>query len=245
MHPRHLALLIVALYLLTAYCLSAAASPQPPAVNQVTLWRKAEIKKIDMLRLDKLIARYQRTHARYDLVAAAVTGGRPPSIILFALHYREGDNDFNTHPHNGDPLNHRTFHVPRGRLPHTASPASDPPYKWEQSAIDAWFVVDHLQNTDWQSTQSSLDRIESFNGMGYRKRGVPSPYLWAGTNIYTRGKYVADGRFDPLAVDKQLGCVAILKHALPHSQQSTLNYQPLLPAWLTPQVPEKPYPPHP
>jgi lysozyme family protein len=40
---------------------------------------------------------------------------------------------------------------------------------------------------------------------------IPSPYLWSGTTVYERGKYVADGRFSAIAVDKQIGCAAILK----------------------------------
>jgi hypothetical protein len=49
-----------------------------------------------------------------------------------------------------------------------------------------------------------------YNGLGYASKGVPSPYLWAGTNQYSSGKYVADGKHDPNHVDQQLGCVAML-----------------------------------
>jgi lysozyme family protein len=56
--------------------------------------------------------------------------------------------------------------------------------------------------------------MESFNGFGYRRHGLASPYLWSGTSLYLRGKYVSDGRFDPLALDGQLGCCAILKRML-------------------------------
>jgi lysozyme family protein len=52
----------------------------------------------------------------------------------------------------------------------------------------------HLGN-DW-STPAVLHRLEGFNGYGYRKfhPNVPSPYLWSGSNHYTRGKYIADGK---------------------------------------------------
>jgi len=33
----------------------------------------------------------------------------------------------------------------------------------------------------------------------------PSPYVWSGTDQYNRGKYIADGHYDPHAIDKQLG----------------------------------------
>jgi lysozyme family protein len=47
--------------------------------------------------------------------------------------------------------------------------------------------------------------------MGYKKKGVPSPYLWSYTDQYQAGKYVADGKYDPTAVSKQPGVVAIMK----------------------------------
>ncbi|WP_245453663.1 hypothetical protein [Bradyrhizobium sp. AC87j1] len=44
----------------------------------------------------------------------------------------------------------------------------------------------------------------------YAARGLPSPYLWSGTNQYRAGKYVRDGVFDPGKVDPQLGCAALM-----------------------------------
>jgi lysozyme family protein len=40
--------------------------------------------------------------------------------------------------------------------------------------------------------------------------GRPSPYIWASTDQYVEGKYIADGHYDPNAVDHQLGCAALL-----------------------------------
>jgi lysozyme family protein len=40
---------------------------------------------------------------------------------------------------------------------------------------------------------------------------VLTPYLWSFTNHYTKGKFVADGKFDANAVSKQCGAAAILK----------------------------------
>jgi lysozyme family protein len=47
--------------------------------------------------------------------------------------------------------------------------------------------------------------------MGYRRRGVPSPYLWSFSNLYTKGKFVADGHFDANAVSAQCGAAVMLK----------------------------------
>ncbi len=40
---------------------------------------------------------------------------------------------------------------------------------------------------------------------------MKSPYLWSFTNHYTKGKYVADGKFDPNAPSDQVGAMALLK----------------------------------
>jgi lysozyme family protein len=34
--------------------------------------------------------------------------------------------------------------------------------------------------------------------------------VWASTDQYARGKYIADGHYDPNAVDTQVGCAALL-----------------------------------
>src|SRR6185437_13147463 len=51
---------------------------------------------------------------------------------------------------------------------------------------------------------------EQYNGLGYAARGMPSPYLWAGTDQYRSGKYVRDGVYDSHAVDSQPGCAGLL-----------------------------------
>ena len=69
--------------------------------------------------------------------------------------------------------------------------------------------------------KQKLQAIEAYNGLGYQRfhPTVPTPYLWAATTLYTRGKYVSDGRYDPMAVDKQLGVAAILKRAVERGVQ--------------------------
>ena len=98
------------------------------------------------------------------------------------------------HMHNGDPLTGRTVHVPAGR-PITG----DPPFPWDASSIDALkgFGLDNLNSDD---LTPPLNAIERSNGIGYRARGVSSPYLWSFTSGYTAGNFVADGQFDPLVV---------------------------------------------
>lgn len=127
-----------------------------------------------------------------------------PAPVLFGLHYRESDNNFKCHPHEGSPLTHKTKYVPKGR------PPGEPPFTFLQSAEDAYYSFEHLERRNWKEIGAVLENSESFNGLGYKKRGLVSPYVWSGTDRYERGKFVADGRFDATFVDKQLGVAAIL-----------------------------------
>ena len=63
--------------------------------------------------------------------------------------------------------------------------------------------------TDW-TAGSAFALLEEYNGLGYAARGRPSPYDWASTNQYVKGKFIADGHYDPNAIDHQLGCAALL-----------------------------------
>jgi hypothetical protein len=67
------------------------------------------------------------------------------------------------------------------------------------------------RQADW-SLPSVLFRWERYNGMGYRIRGLASPYLWSFSNHYEKGKFVRDGVFDPEAVSRQCGAATLLKH---------------------------------
>ena len=63
---------------------------------------------------------------------------------------------------------------------------------------------------DW-SIAGMLVAWERYNGLGYRPHGIHSPYVWACTDLYAKGRYVADGRFDANAESRQCGAVAMLK----------------------------------
>lgn len=128
-----------------------------------------------------------------------------PWYLIGMLHYRESDCDFHTHLHNGDSLRYRTHHVPAGR-----PIAGTPPFTFEFSAIDALKYEGFDKIHEW-SIEQVLYCLEQYNGWGYRSRGVPSAYVWAGTNDYHAGKFVSDGVFSAYVVDTQLGCAGILK----------------------------------
>jgi lysozyme family protein len=138
----------------------------------------------------------------YDAVEAAIN---VPWYFVGIVHCLEGANNMNVHLHNGDPLTARTIHVPRGR-PKDGSP----PFAWTASAIDALQLKALEQWTDW-SIAGTLFQFERFNGFGYRRYGINSPYLWSFSNHYSKGKFVQDGIFNESAISKQCGAAVLLR----------------------------------
>ncbi len=137
---------------------------------------------------------------RYQAIEA-MTGVTWPHIAV--LHRRESDADFDTYLGNGEPLDRVTRLVPKGRGPFTG------PDAFEKGAVDALHLDGLDEVPDWR-LEKILYYCEIFNGAGYANRGLPSPYVWGGTNQQRPGKYVADGVFDPSAMDRQPGCAPIL-----------------------------------
>ena len=130
-----------------------------------------------------------------------------PWWFVGVAHAMECSLRFDQHLHNGDPLTARTVQVPKDR-----PPSGSPPFTWEESARDS-IAYDRLDKvTDW-SLPSVLFHWHRYNGINneYKKRGIPTPYLWSGSQHYRKGKYVADHVFDPEAVSKQVGAAVILK----------------------------------
>lgn len=115
---------------------------------------------------------------------------------------REASSDFRLNPAQGDPWNRPSVHVPRGRGPFP---------DWQSAAIDAYHLdgIDRVGAANWTWARACYEG-EVFNGMGYRAHGIHSPYLWAGTNNYTSGKYVADGVWSAAAIDSQLGIIPMM-----------------------------------
>ena len=130
-----------------------------------------------------------------------------PWYVVGVIHAMESNCRFSTHLHNGDPLTAKTRRVPKARpLKGTA------PFTWEESACDALLMKDLQHITDW-TVERICYELERYNGFGYRKyhSEVLSAYLWSGTQLYARGKYVDDGTWDGSAVSSQTGAIALIK----------------------------------
>lgn len=154
--------------------------------------------------IDYYVRQLERNRDAYQAVEQQT---RVPWLFTGILHGMECGFSFQRHLHNGDPLTARTVRVPADH-----PRAGEPPFPWLVSAVDAVQLKRLDQETDW-SIPRQLFHFERFNGFGYRRRGIPSPYLWSFSNLYRKGKFVADGVFDPEAVSKQSGAGVILKAA--------------------------------
>ena len=135
-----------------------------------------------------------------------------PWHFVALCHYRESHFDFDTYLGNGQSLGRMTTIVPKGRGPFTG------PNAFVDGAVDAFRLEGFLGATDW-SIARTLFRLEGFNGLGYHSKGVNSPYLYGGSNIYgppeaRGGKFIRDHVFDPNTVDPQLGTAVLLKALL-------------------------------
>ena len=164
-----------------------------------TLWRSAELRRSAAAL--KAARGMVADRGRYAAVEAA-TG--VPWFLIGALHNRENNRDFGGVLHNGQRIigqNKKTTLVPKGRGPFKS---------WDEAAIDA-LELKGLDRVEEWPVERVLWEAERYNGLGYFKRGVNSPYLWAGTSHQQRGKFVADHRFDPDHMDTQLGVAALLK----------------------------------
>lgn len=158
--------------------------------------------------IDHDVAKVIANKTRYEGVSSS-TG--VPWYVIGILDVMEAGGGCSAHLHNGDPLSGRTIHVPAGRPP----PPAEPPFTWEQSALDA-LAYDHLDQVKVWDAETIAWCFERFNGFGYRSKGVPTPYLWSFSNQYTSGKFVKDHVFDPAAVSEQAGAMTLLKGLVDH-----------------------------
>lgn len=136
--------------------------------------------------------RYQAVEARTGV----------PWVFIAVTHERESSQNWSKSLAQGDPWNRVSTHVPAGRGPFQS---------WEDAAYDALVNCGPYasRNRDW-SIGGLLTKLEEYNGLGYYRRGIASPYIWSGTDQYRSGKYVVDGVFDPDKIDPQLGCAGLI-----------------------------------
>jgi lysozyme family protein len=181
------------------------------------LWSRMKVLKVESAsrQARQIIA----NKTRYQGIERA-TG--VPWFVIGCLHMRESNGNFNTYLGNGQPLNRKTTIVPKGRGPWRS---------FEAGAFDALVTVEHLDQIRNWGPEHVAYAAEKFNGFGYRhpSRNIPSPYLWGGTTVQKRGKFVRDGVYDPSVMDPQIGAMAVLKQIMALDPSARFIDRPILP----------------
>jgi lysozyme family protein len=158
-----------------------------------------------------------------------------PRLWGLASFERESGSDYSRSPAQGDRWDRVSVDVPRGlgpyrcwgdacvaayridRLDEVAGSAGVPLASTPPTGTDV--AVDERAGGSSTSAQTpalpwtwtrACYEGELFNGFGPRAHGRRTGYLWSWTNIYTGGKYVADGKWDPDHVDEQCGMVPMM-----------------------------------
>jgi lysozyme family protein len=169
--------------------------------------------------------------ARYQAVE---TRAGVPWFVIAVIHERESSQNWNGSLAQGDPWDRISVHVPAGRGPFTS---------WEDAAVDALVNCAPFaaQNKDW-SIGGVLTLLEGYNGLGYFHKGLPSPYIWSGTDQYKSGKYVRDGVFDPAVIDVQPGCAGLLLAMMALDSSISFGAKPTAENSLPPPAPSIPRP---
>lgn len=162
-------------------------------------WNAATVKPELVKTFDQVAHRLIAAKPRYQTVEAST---HVPWAVIGVIHERESSQSWKGSLAQGDPWDKESIHIPRHRGPFAS---------WEAAAVDALTICPPHAATweDW-SIGGALTLLETYNGTGYASMGMPSPYIWAGTDRYRSGKYIADGHFDPDAIDHQLGCAGLL-----------------------------------
>lgn len=133
-------------------------------------------------------------------------------FVIAVIHEREASGDFARQLGQGDPLNKKSFHDPAGRGPWYEYPGDTNLHNaFQRCAVDALCNCEPNASrwTDW-TAGGTLTLLEEYNGLGYAIRGVPSAYVWSGTNQYVSGKFIADHVYRASAIDVQEGCAPII-----------------------------------
>jgi len=164
-----------------------------------------EIKEKYRAIIDKAVKKIKLNKTHY-LLAQDLTG--VDWRIIGVIHNLECGCRMDRQLLNGQRWNRKTTLVPAGYGPWR---------NFQESCIDAFKRHPFTPNMDMPEL---LKKLERFNGLGYIKRGINSPYIWSFSNQYTSGKYIEKKIFfnwvslyKKNLVSQQVGA-AILLHEL-------------------------------
>lgn len=174
-------------------------------------WENMHIKASRLSEFHKTAVKLMNPQSkmRYQAISEA-TG--VPWFAIAVIHEREADGNFNMQLAQGDPLNKVSVHEPSGRGPFFTHLDDVPPKDaFYRGALDALIdCAPHAAKWKNWSAGGTFTLLEEYNGLGYAAHGVPSAYVWSGTDQYKSGKFIKDRVYDPTEVDIQLGCAPII-----------------------------------
>lgn len=149
-----------------------------------------------------------------------------PAALIAALHWRESSGSFLKYLEQGDLLGTRTWADGRTNkgisLPdNTPGTILYPVNAWPEAAINCLTTGDAARNKSLLGIKQFTGDLnllcefaERYNGLGYRNKGLNSPYVLSGTTGYFEGKFTDDHKYDPYAIDYQVGVLPMLRMAL-------------------------------
>jgi lysozyme family protein len=195
-------------------------------------WASMHLKADRISKFDKIaqVLCLTENKMRFQAVTKRLVkdGHQPvPWWFIAVVAYREygGPPRWDRQLGQGDPLHSVSRNEPAGRGPfydHPGDTIDD--NAWLRGALDA--LIDCSPHAakwlDW-SIGGVLTLWEEYNGLGYAMRGVPSAYVWSGTDQYVSGKYVRDRDYRPGVVDAQEGCAALLARMMVIDKQITFG----------------------
>jgi lysozyme family protein len=220
----------------------AAFSFEATRAGYLNMWRSMVLRADRDSAISSAARRIIANRTRYRAVEMR-TG--VPWFLQGILHMRESSNNFAGVLHNGERI------IGTGRLTKLVPAGRGPFETWEDSAVDALQLKGLHKIKEWTVERCGYE-AERFNGFGYMSKRVNSPYLWAGSNHYTAGKYVRDGVYDSSHVDTQLGVMPVLKRIAELditvrdaliSGHIPVPLPPDIPAPKPPKLPKPPAPP--
>lgn len=165
------------------------------------------VDKIEYARFSEELADFSRVYndnfERYYMLEKK-TG--VPSELIAAIHYRENSKDyleeaFDINFRNGSPLNASD---PQGGV---IFESFDESAEFWLKEIESDLSIEFDENTDMATM---LTYAEKYNGFGYANNQRINPYLYSGTDLYSSGKYVKDGKYDSSVVDAQPGIYVLM-----------------------------------
>jgi lysozyme family protein len=98
--------------------------------------------------------------------------------VIAVIHERGCSQSWARSVAQGDFYDSKSTHVPAGLGPFKSR---------EDAAVDALVncAPYAARNKDWP-IGGILTLLEQYNGLGYASKGLPSPYVWSGTDVYVR-----------------------------------------------------------